>query len=272
MRRSSTRPACFSCARCVEIWLCPLARISCSSATDSSSCSSSSRSRSRFGSAARRSDFRIDAIRRNILISIYQDLLIRGDTENEHCHAEPDRRRLQSRRPVAGRLGPQGNLHRRARNARPDGHPPQVRRGEAAGRRAHHRLAAHDHPDRRADRDAGRSRRLGALGELQHLLHPGPRRRRHRRRRRAGLRLEGRIARRILVVHLPGAQPSRRPGPAARSWTTAATPRCSSTKATSSKNGSDWVNTPVRQPRRGGHQGPAEAGPRRKSRSAGTRW
>ena len=39
MRRSSTRPACLSCARWVEIWLWPLARISCSSATESSSCS-----------------------------------------------------------------------------------------------------------------------------------------------------------------------------------------------------------------------------------------
>ena len=40
-----------------------------------------------------------------------------------------------------------------------------------------------------------------ALGELQHLLHAGPRRRRDRAGRRAGVRLEGRDARRILVVH-----------------------------------------------------------------------
>ena len=40
----------------------PLPRISCSSATDSSSRSSSSRRRRRLGSAARRSDFRIDAM------------------------------------------------------------------------------------------------------------------------------------------------------------------------------------------------------------------
>ena len=52
---------------------------------------------------------------------------------------------------------------------------------QAARRRAHHRLAAHDHPDRGAHRDARRARRRGALGELQHLLHPGPRRRRDRR-------------------------------------------------------------------------------------------
>ena len=34
----------------------------------------------------------------------------------------------------------------------------------AAEGRAHHRLAAHDGPDRRADRDAHRARRRGALG------------------------------------------------------------------------------------------------------------
>jgi adenosylhomocysteinase len=53
---------------------------------------------------------------------------------------------------------------------------------QAAEGRAHHRLAAHDHPDRGADRDPGRTRRRGALVLLQHLLDPGPRRRRHRRR------------------------------------------------------------------------------------------
>ena len=40
----------------------------------------------------------------------------------------------------------------------------RVRRCPAAGRRPHHRLAAHDHPDRRAHRDADRARRRGALG------------------------------------------------------------------------------------------------------------
>jgi adenosylhomocysteinase len=47
--------------------------------------------------------------------------------------------------------------------------------------RADHRLAAHDDPDRRADRNAHRPRRAGQLGVLQHLLHPGPRRGRRRR-------------------------------------------------------------------------------------------
>ncbi len=44
---------------------------------------------------------------------------------------------------------------------------------------------AHDHPDRRADRDAGRTGRRRALGLVQHLLDAGPRRRRHRRLRHA---------------------------------------------------------------------------------------
>ena len=52
----------------------------------------------------------------------------------------------------------------------------------AAEGRAHHRLAAHDHPDGRADRDAHRARRRGALVLVQHLLDPGPRRGRRGRR------------------------------------------------------------------------------------------
>ena len=137
--------------------------------------------------------------------------------------------------------------------------------GQAADRRARHRFAAHDHSDRGADRDAGRSGRDGALGELQHFLHAGSRRRRHRRRRRSGVRLEGRVARRILVVHLSGAQPSR----------TARVPQLVVDdggdvtllihKGYELENGSDWVNTPFGQPRREGHQGSAEEGPRRRS-------
>ena len=45
-----------------------------------------------------------------------------------------------------------------------------------------HRFAAHDRADRRPHRDADRARRRGALGQLQHLLDPGPRRRRRGRR------------------------------------------------------------------------------------------
>ena len=81
---------------------------------------------------------------------------------------------------------------------------------EAARRCPHHRLAAHDDPDRGPDRDAHRARRRGALGVLQHLLHPGPRRRGHRGQRRARLRLEGRDARGVLVVHRARARVARR--------------------------------------------------------------
>ncbi len=79
---------------------------------------------------------------------------------------------------------------------------------------ADHRLPAHDHPDRSAHRDADRARRRGPVGQLQHLLHPGPRggRRGGRARRdarhaerRSGLRLEGRDPRGVLVVHRAGA-------------------------------------------------------------------
>ena len=89
----------------------------------------------------------------------------------------------------------------------------------AAEGRAHHRLAAHDDPDRGAHRDADRARRRGALVQLQHLLHPGPRRRGDRGRPRrhargaargAGVRLEGRDARGVLVVHRAGAALARR--------------------------------------------------------------
>ncbi len=49
-----------------------------------------------------------------------------------------------------GRLGPQGDRHCRARNARPDGHPQEIRRQQAAQGRPHRRQPAHDHPDGRA--------------------------------------------------------------------------------------------------------------------------
>ena len=90
----------------------------------------------------------------------------------------------------------------------------RVRRPAAAQGRAHHGLAAHDDPDRRADRDARRARRRGPLVQLQHLLHPGSRgggdrrgTRGHAREapRGTGLRLEGRDARGVLVVHRAGA-------------------------------------------------------------------
>ena len=128
---------------------------------------------------------------------------------------------LQSRRPVAGRIRPQGDSPRRARDARPDGHPGRIRRGAAAQGRARHRVAAYDRSDRRSDRDPDRARRRGPLGVVQHLLHPGSRRRGDRRRTRghargsAGrprLRLEGRDAGGVLVVHRAGAHLARRRG------------------------------------------------------------
>ena len=97
-------------------------------------------------------------------------------TRPEHVPA------LQGRRPLPGRLRPQGDHARRARDARPDGDPRASTPTAAAQGRAHHRLAAHDDPDRGADRDARRARRRGPLGVVQHLLDAGPRRRRGRRR------------------------------------------------------------------------------------------
>ena len=98
-------------------------------------------------------------------------------------------------------------------------HAPGVRCGAAPSRGTHHRLAPHDDPDRRADRDARRARRRGALGVVQHLLDPGSRCGRGRRRperdaraaeRRAGVRVEGRDADRVLVVHRAGSDVARR--------------------------------------------------------------
>ena len=136
------------------------------------------------------------------------------------CYDDPPA--LQGGRPVAGRVRPQGDRAGRARNARPHGHARRVRRQSASGRRPCHRLAPHDGADRRAHRDADRPRSPGALGQLQYLLDPGPcRRRRGRRTRRHGrrppgrarLRLEGRDARGVLVVHRAGLALARRRWP-----------------------------------------------------------
>ena len=83
--------------------------------------------------------------------------------------------------------------------------------------RAHHRLAAHDDPDRRADRDARRARRRSALGSCNIFstqdhaaaaVVVGPRARR-RAAGRPGVRVEGRDARGVLVVHRAGADAGR---------------------------------------------------------------
>ena len=146
----------------------------------------------------------------------------RSSEHHPDARQRRQRHRLQGRRPVPGRLRPQGDRARRARDAGPDGAASRVRPDSAAQGQEGRRLAAHDDPDRRADRDARGARRGRALGQLQHLLHPGPRRRGRRRRaeghrrepvRRAGLRLEGRDAGGVLVVHRDDAHLARRLGP-----------------------------------------------------------
>ena len=131
-----------------------------------------------------------------------------------HAHSDPKEQQhdftppLQGGRPLPGRVRPQGDRAGRARDARPHGHAGRVRRQPAPGRRPHHRLAAHDRPDRGADRDADRPRRPRALGQLQHLLHPGPRGGRGGRRpRRHGGRPQGRAR-----VRLEGRDASRSTG------------------------------------------------------------
>ena len=125
---------------------------------------------------------------------------------------------VQSGRPRARGVRAQGNAPGRAGDARADVDSQRALQCQAAGRHAHHGQPAHDHPDGSADRDADRARRRRALGFVQHLLHPGSRRRGGRRRpagkRRdaaesagnAGVRVEGRVARRVLVVHQRGAR------------------------------------------------------------------
>ncbi len=108
------------------------------------------------------------------------------------------------------RVRPPPDPSRRARDAGPDVPARRVRRQQAAVRRPHRRLPAHDRADRGAHRDPHRARCRGPLGLLQHLLHPGRGRRGHRRGPerhprgppgRAGLRLEGRDPRGVLGLH-----------------------------------------------------------------------
>ena len=120
------------------------------------------------------------------------------ESDHERRSEAEGRRALHRCRHVPCRLGPQGDQDRRDRDARSDGDPRGVREDADAQGRAHHGLAAHDDPDRRARRDAAGARRRRALGLVQHLLDPGPRRRGARRDRHAGVRLQGRDARRLL--------------------------------------------------------------------------
>ena len=80
-------------------------------------------------------------------------------------------------------------------------------KSQASEGRPHRRMPAHDHSDRRADRDTGRSRRDCPLVVLQHLLDPGSCGRGRRRGRHAGIRLEGLERGRVLVVYRTGRGP-----------------------------------------------------------------
>ena len=79
--------------------------------------------------------------------------------------------------------------------------------------RAHRRLAAHDHPDRSADRDLERARRRRALGLVQHLFDAGPCRRRDRRCRHSGVRRQGREPEGLLGLHRQAVRVARRRHP-----------------------------------------------------------
>ena len=134
---------------------------------------------------------------------------------NERETHTPQRGRLRRRRPVAGRRRP--HQMRLAEHEMPG--LMAIRREYAAAQPLKGAriagLAAHDRADRRAHRDPGRARRRGALGVLQHLLHPGRGRRRGRRRPGG---------------HPRRARPARRcsPGRARRSKSTGGAPTSSS--------------------------------------------
>ena len=94
----------------------------------------------------------------------------------------PDRPFLSRWLTCARQARPPRDPAGRARDARSDGGAGRVRRVQPLAGARVTGSAAHDDPDRRPDRDAGRTRRAGALGvPVQHLLHPGPRRRGDRR-------------------------------------------------------------------------------------------
>ena len=71
------------------------------------------------------------------------------------------------------------------------------------------RVPAHDHSDRRADRDAGRAGRRSDLEQLQHLLDSGSCRLCDRQDGRAGLRLERHVGTGVRLVHRTDAVLSR---------------------------------------------------------------
>src|SRR5208283_3832256 len=105
----------------------PITRISCNSATDSSSSFKSNRIRSRLGSATTLSVLTIDGMAEFCYISTYHDTTIKGEENgNRNPRRGKNRQvwpRLQGGRPGPGRLGPQRDRHRRAGDAGPDGDP-----------------------------------------------------------------------------------------------------------------------------------------------------
>jgi len=126
----------------------------------------------------------------------------------------PRRRRLLA--PSAA-----GNPLARARDAGCGALRKELGAAQAPGRGPHLRLPAYDHPDRRAHRDAGAPGGPGALGQLQHLLTQGPRRRRRRHRTRGHAPTirrafpvyawKGETIEEVLVVHRADAHVARPP-------------------------------------------------------------
>jgi adenosylhomocysteinase len=101
-----------------------------------------------------------------------------------------------------------------------------------------------------ADRDAGGTRRLGALGKLQYFFDPGPRRRGDCQGRRSGVRLEGRDAGRILGLHAGRAHSSRRTKGPQLIVDDGGDATLLIHKGYELGNGDDWVKTPSASTRR----------------------
>src|SRR6266540_3130083 len=93
-------------------------------------------------------------------------------------------------------------------NAGSHSDPGEICAAETARRGAHHRLVAHDNSDGGFDRDTYRPWRECALGELQHFLYARSCRSGNREERHLCFRVERRIARGLLVVHLSRDFPS----------------------------------------------------------------
>ncbi len=103
------------------------------------------------------------------------------------------------------------------------------------------------------------ARRVGALGLVQHLLDAGPRRRRDRQDRHAGLRVEGRDARGILGLHARCRHASRATKVPQLVVDDGGDVTLLIHKGYELEDGDTWVDTAVVEPRRAGHQEPAQA-------------